>query len=93
MKLATDIRPITYMKTRAAELVDSVADSGRTVVITQNGRARAVVVGAETYQAWQDALALLRIASMGEADVAKGHVSPQAQVFDRLRTRLRGRRG
>ena len=51
MKLATDIRPITYMKTRAAELVDSVADSGRTVVITQNGRARAVVVGAETYQA------------------------------------------
>lgn len=91
MKLATDIRPITYMKTRAAELVDSVADSGRTVVITQNGRARAVVVGAATYQAWQDALALLRIASMGEADVAKGRISSQAEVFDRLHTRLRRR--
>jgi prevent-host-death family protein len=91
MKLATDIRPITYMKTRAAELVDSVADSGRTVVITQNGRARAVVVGAETYQAWQDALGLLRLASMGEADVAKGRTSPQAEVFARLRTRLRRR--
>jgi prevent-host-death family protein len=91
MKLATDIRPITYMKTRAAELVDSVADSGRTVVITQNGRARAVVVGAETYQAWQDALALLRVASMGEADVAKGRVAPQSEVFARLRTRLQRR--
>jgi prevent-host-death family protein len=91
MKLATDIRPITYMKTRAAELVDSVADSGRTVVITQNGRARAVVVGADTYQAWQDALALLRIASMGEADVAKGRASSQTEVFARLRTRLRRR--
>ena len=91
MKLATDIRPITYMKTRAAELVDSVADSGRTVVITKNGRARAVVVGAETYQAWQDALALIRIASMGEADVAKGRVSAQTEVFDKLRARLRRR--
>ncbi|MBI5499049.1 MAG: type II toxin-antitoxin system Phd/YefM family antitoxin [Deltaproteobacteria bacterium] len=91
MKLARDIRPITYMKTRAAELVESVAGEGRTVVITQGGRARAVVIGVETYEAWQEALALLKLLTQGEADVACGRVVPQGKAFERARRRLRAR--
>ncbi|MBI5488942.1 MAG: type II toxin-antitoxin system Phd/YefM family antitoxin [Deltaproteobacteria bacterium] len=91
MKLARDIRPITYMKTRAAELVESVAGEGRTVVITQGGKARAVVIGVEAYQAWQDALGLLKLLAQGEADVACGRVVPQRKAFERARRRLRTR--
>ena len=89
MKLARDIRPITYLKTRAAELIESVSGTGRSVVITQNGRARAVVMDVREYEAWQDALALLKLVAQGEADVAHGRTIPQRDVFSGLRKRLK----
>lgn len=89
MKTARDVRPITYMKTNAAELVESVADTGRAVVITQSGRARAVVMGAEAYDGWQDALALLKLAAQGETEIARGAASPQRAMFARLRSKLK----
>ena len=44
MKLKEDIKPITYLKNNAAQLVRDVADKGRTVTITQNGEAKAVLM-------------------------------------------------
>jgi len=91
MKLARDIRSITFLKTRAAELVEAVAGEGRTIVITQAGKARAVVMGVEAWQAWQDALALLKLAAQGDVDIARGRRVPQRTVFARARKRLRAR--
>lgn len=93
MKLALDVQPISELKRQAARLVGAVAGKGRSVVITQKGRARAVLMDVEVFEKWRDALALLKLAAQGEADVAAGRVTPQRKVFSDLRKRLRSGRG
>ncbi|HLL00783.1 MAG TPA: type II toxin-antitoxin system Phd/YefM family antitoxin [Myxococcaceae bacterium] len=88
MKLTEDIKPVTYMKTRAAELLREVKRSRRPVVITQHGEAQAVVLDVATYEALRDATLLLQLTAQGEADVQAGRTLPQAQAFARARKRL-----
>ena len=57
---ASNVKPITYMKTHSAELIKAVNENRSPVVITQNGHARAVVMDAASYEQMQDALILLR---------------------------------
>jgi prevent-host-death family protein len=88
MKLTEDIKPVTYMKTRAAELLRDVKRSRRPVVITQHGEAQAVVLDVATYEALRDATLLLQLTAEGEADVQARRTLPQAQVFARARKRF-----
>ncbi len=89
MKLSEDIKPVTYMKTRAAELLRDVKRSRRPVVITQHGEAQAVVLDVATYEALRDATLLLQLTAQGEADVQAGRTVPQAEAFARARRRLK----
>ncbi|MGC9947452.1 MAG: type II toxin-antitoxin system Phd/YefM family antitoxin [Bryobacteraceae bacterium] len=77
---ASNVKPITYMKTHAAELVKTVNESRSPVVITQNGLARAVVMDAASYEQMQDALILLKILAQSDAEYRKGHWKSQADV-------------
>lgn len=91
MRLTEDIKPVTYMKTRAAELLKKVNDSRRPMVITQNGEAKAVVLDVETYEALRDAKTLLQIVAQGEDDIRSGRVLPQEEALARVRSRISGR--
>jgi prevent-host-death family protein len=91
MRLREDIRPVTYMKTRAAELLKQVGESRRPVVITQRGEAKAVVLDVDTYEALRDATLLLQLAAQGESDLQAGRVLTQDQAFKRVRARLSAR--
>ena len=83
MNLKRDIKPITYLKNRTTEVVRQVSE-GRTMVITQNGEAKMVVMGVEEYDRLQSGLALLKLVAQSEADVSGGHLVPQEQVFSEL---------
>ena len=89
MDLQQDIRSVTYMKTRPAQLIKSVNKSHRPIVITQNGEARAVIQDIVSYAATQKALLLLKIVAQGEADVRRRRVLPQSEVFSRIEKQLR----
>ena len=78
-----DIKPITYLKNRTADVVQEVS-GGRTMVITQNGEAKMVIMGVEEYDRLQSALALLKIVQHSETDAKAGRTLPQKQVFDRI---------
>lgn len=80
-----DVRPITYLKSRTAELVREVSEEGRPVTITQNGEAKVVVMDVETYDRWRDAMALLKLTAQGEADVRSGRVVRRKDAFTRAR--------
>ena len=88
MRIEHDIRPVTYMKTKAAELLRSVSESRRSVVITQSGEPKGVLMDFATYQELRDATLLLRLVAQGEADVRAGRTVPQEKVFKALRARL-----
>lgn len=88
MRLKEDIRPLTFMKTRATELLDQVNASHRPIVITQNGEARAVVLDVESYESLRDASSILQLAAHSEAAIQAGAFLPQREVFSRVRSRL-----
>jgi prevent-host-death family protein len=87
---ASDIKPITYMKTHAAELVKGVNETRSPVVITQNGEARAVVMDAASYEQMRDALILLKILSQSDAEYRKGNWKSQEEVEAELEKRFPG---
>jgi prevent-host-death family protein len=80
-----DVRPITELKNRTADLVRTVSEEGRSITITQNGEAKVVVMDVDTYDRWRSAMALLKALAQGEADVERGHKVKQAEAFRRAR--------
>jgi len=88
MRIEHDMKPVTYMKTRAAELLRSVGESRRPVVITQRGEPKGVLLDFESYQELRQATLLLRLLTQGETGPRGGRVVPQERVFKALRARL-----
>ena len=83
----TQIKPISYLKANAAEIVRTIAEQPEPYIITQNGEAKAVLLDFETYEQTQETLALLKILALGEQQVREGRTRPAAEVFDELRQR------
>jgi prevent-host-death family protein len=83
MSLKDQVKPITYLKNRTADLVREVTESGRAVVITQNGEARVVVMDVESYDRWRDAMALLKILAQSQADIEAGRLVSHKEALSR----------
>jgi len=83
-----DVRPITLLKSRTAELVREVSEEGRPITITQHGEAKVVVMDVETYDRWRAAMALLKALAQAEADVERGRTVKQAEAFRRAQKAL-----
>lgn len=90
MKL-DNIRPITELKRDAAGLIDKATEERSPIVITQNGRATAVLVDIESYEQDRRAFALLQLAMQGEAEVAAGRGIPLAEHRARIDALFRER--
>jgi prevent-host-death family protein len=88
INLKNDIKPISYIKTNAAEMMKYVNERKNPIVITQNGEARAVLVDIETYQETQDAFALLSLIKIAENDIQNGNVEPAKTVFSELKKEI-----
>jgi prevent-host-death family protein len=87
MKLSGRIKPISYLKAHAAEIVRSLGVEREPLIVTQNGEAKVVVQDIESYERTQETMALLKILALGNRQVEEGKVQPVADVFKRLRER------
>lgn len=87
MKLSTQIKPISYLKAHAAEIIHTLSERAEPLVITQNGEAKAVLMDIVTYDQTQETMALLKILALGKRQIEEGKVQPAADVFKRLRER------
>jgi prevent-host-death family protein len=85
VNLKEDIKPISYIKTNAADMMKYINEHKHSIVITQNGEARAVLVDIESYQTMKDAFSLLKIIQLSEKDVRVGNTRDSDQVFKRLK--------
>ena len=74
MKLSSQIKPISYLKAHAAEIVRSLGEQGEPLVITQNGEAKVVMQDIESYEQTQETMALLKIPALGTRQVEEGRV-------------------
>lgn len=87
MRYSTNIKPISYLKANAAEVLATLAEAREPLVITQNGEARAVLQDVASYEETQETLALLKILALGNQDVEAGRLRPAAEVAARLRAK------
>ena len=87
MKLSSQIKPISYLKANAAEIVRNLGKKQEPLVITQNGEAKVVIQDIASYEETQETLAMLKILALGNRQVEEGKVQPASEVINRLRTR------
>ena len=87
MRLSSQIKPISYVKAHAAEIVRTLAERPEPLIITQNGEAKAVLQDIGSYEQMQETLALLKILALGDRQIEAGEVQPAAEVVARLRER------
>lgn len=87
MRYSTQVKPISYLKANAAEVLTHLAEQREPLVITQNGEAKAVLQDVASYEETQETLALLKILAMGNQEVAAGKLKPADEVVARLRAK------
>ena len=85
MSLSSRIKPISYLKAHASEIVRTLRDKGEPLIITQNGEAKAVVQDIDAYERMQETMALLKILALGSRQIEAGRVKPAADIIARLR--------
>lgn len=87
MRYSSQIKPISYLKSNAAKVLQELAEQREPLVITQNGEARAVIQDLDSYEQTQETLALLKILALGNRDIEEGKVAPVGEVVQRLRAK------
>ncbi|HQS81071.1 MAG TPA: type II toxin-antitoxin system Phd/YefM family antitoxin [Thiobacillus sp.] len=85
MRYSTQVKPISYLKANAAEVLLQLAEQRQPMVITQNGEAKAVLQDVASYEETQETLALLKMLALGNQDIEAGKTRPLADVAKRLR--------
>lgn len=85
MKYSTRIKPISYLRAYAAEVVRELAEQCKPLLITRNGEARAVIQGVAIYEETRETMALLKVLAPGNRQIEKGKVVAARDVFKRLR--------
>jgi len=87
MPKVPDIIPVTDLRQDAAAALKRVRTSRKPIVITQRGRAAAVLLSIEDYERGEHERDLLRLLARGEQQVAKNEGYDLASVLaeaDRL---------
>lgn len=74
VNLATDIKPISYIKSHTAEMIRQVGNNKNPIVVTQNGEAKAVIIDIDSYQNLVNAINLMKIISIGDHDLKNGKI-------------------
>ena len=87
MRLSRQIKPISYLKAHAAEVVRRIAAQPEPLIITQNGEAKAVMQSIDSYEQMQETVALLKILALGNRQIEAGQVRPAVDVVAQLQER------
>ncbi|WP_367373823.1 type II toxin-antitoxin system Phd/YefM family antitoxin [Pseudomonas lini] len=81
MKLSSQIKPISYLKSHTAEIVKTLTESREPLVITQNGEAKLVVMDVRSFEEQEDTMALLKLLAMGNREIEEGKFRDAEDVF------------
>jgi prevent-host-death family protein len=89
MNITNDIKSVSYLKARAADLLSQINETQRPVIITQNGEPRAVLQDPKSYEDMRNVIGLLKLISQGESDVRNEKVKSQDRVFKNIEKSLK----
>jgi prevent-host-death family protein len=90
MRYSSQVKPISYLKANAAEVLLQLTVQREPMIITQNGEAKAVIQDVASYEETQETLAILKILALGNQEIEQGKVTPVSDVVARLRAKRSG---
>jgi len=82
MQIVNDIKPVTYLKSRAADVLKYINKTHRPMIIIQNGEAKAVIQDPKSYEDMKNALAIMKLLSFAEEDIRNGNLHTEEDVFN-----------
>jgi len=88
MKYSESIKSISFFKNNLAHIIRQINEDQSTMIITQNGEAKAVVIDIKQYEQMQETMAMLEIIAQGKQDIAEGKFRPAQDVFRGLEARI-----
>ena len=89
MQLINDIKPVTYLKSRAADVLKHINETHRPMIITQNGEAKAVIQDPKSYEDMKNAISILKLLSFAEEDIKNGNLHDEEDVFSSVEELLK----
>ena len=88
MKLSQDLKPVSYFKNNMAEVLRKLNENRGTMIITQNGEAKAALIDIKAYEDLQETLAMLEMIAQGNKNLLEGRYRPAEQVLNELEARI-----
>lgn len=85
MRLSTQIKPISYVKAHASELLDRIEEEREPIIITQNGEAKAVLMDVSSFDQMQETRALLKLLGMAEKEIEAGETFSADEILAEFR--------
>jgi len=89
MKPSEAIKPISYLKAHASEIIRYVSDNQKTMIITQNGEAKVVLQDIKEFEKTEESLAMLKILLMGNKSLEEGKTATAGRAFKNIRQRIK----
>ena len=89
MKLSKNIKPISYLKAHAADIIRNIGSHQEPLIITQNGEAKAIVQDIDSYEKERETMAMLKILALGNQQLDKGEVIPATDALNKIREKKR----
>ncbi len=92
MKLSESVKPISYLKAHASEILRDVSNNKKTMVITQNGEAKVVLQDIKIYEEMQESLALLKILAISSKSRDMNKLKTIDSSFSDIRNKINQRK-
>ena len=93
MKYSDSIKPISYLKAHASEVIRAVSDNRETMIITHHGEAKVILQDIHVYEQTQESLALLKMLAQSSKSIEQGKYRPVSESFDLLRKQIKAQQG
>ena len=90
MQLSEAIKPISYLKAKTANVINSVNENRQPIIITQNGEAKAIIQDIKSYESMRNSLSLLKLIIQSGEDIQNGNTIAQDEMFENLEKKLFG---
>ena len=88
MKYSQAIKPISYLKAHASEIIRDISANQDTMIITHNGEAKVVVQDIRVFEETQESMAMLKMLAQSSANIKKSEYKPLDKAFSDLRKRV-----
>jgi len=88
MKPSEAVKPISYLKAHASEIIRDIINTNKTLVITQNGEAKAILQDIKKYEQIQDSLALLKILALSNKSLKDKDYKPASESIKSIRNQI-----